>query len=62
MTQVKALPPTFALFVSKPANLPAAYRRYLGNRLRETFGFAGVPIRLLPRAGKNPYVERRQRR
>ena len=62
MTQVKARPPTFALFVSKPADLPEAYRRYLANRLRETFGFAGVPIRVLARAGKNPYAGRRRRR
>jgi predicted GTPase len=25
---------------------PAGYRRYLENRLRRTFGFEGVPIRM----------------
>ncbi len=58
VTQVKARPPTFAVFVSKPEALPASYRRYLENQLREAFGFAGVPIRLLLRAGKNPYAGR----
>jgi len=43
-TQVAASPPTFVLFgVEEP---PAGYRRYLENRLRSTFGFAGVPIRM----------------
>ena len=59
MTQVKARPPTFALFVSRPSALPEAYRRYLVNRLREAFGFAGVPLRILLRAGKNPYADRK---
>ncbi len=58
MTQVKARPPTFTLFVSRPAALPESYRRYLANGLRTEFGFAGTPIRLLLRAGKNPYAPR----
>ena len=62
MTQVKARPPTFAVFASKPTELPDSYLRYLANQLRESFGFAGVPIRLLARAGKNPYASRRRRR
>ncbi|MCH9019495.1 MAG: hypothetical protein IIA73_03930 [Proteobacteria bacterium] len=61
VTQVKARPPTFAMFVSKPEEIPVDYQRYLVNRLRDAFGFAGVPIRLLLRAGKNPYVKRGRR-
>ncbi len=61
VTQVKARPPTFAMFVSKPKEIPESYQRYLVNRLRDAFGFAGVPIRLLLRAGKNPYVKRARR-
>lgn len=56
ITQVKARPPTFALFVSKPQALPESYRRYLANGIGAEFGLAGVPIRLLLRAGKNPYA------
>ena len=56
ITQVKARPPTFALFVSKPQALPESYRRYLVNGIGAEFGLAGVPIRLLLRAGKNPYA------
>ena len=58
LTQVKARPPTFALFASRPAALPESYRRYLANGLRAEFDFAGTPIRLLLRAGKNPYAPR----
>ena len=56
ITQVKARPPTFALFASKPQALPESYRRYLVNGIGSEFGLAGVPIRLLLRAGRNPYA------
>ena len=56
-TQVKARPPTFALFVNRPADLPDSYRRYLVNGLREAFGLDGVPLRLHLRKGRNPYAE-----
>jgi GTPase len=55
-TQVSARPPTFVLFVSQAGALPESYLRYLANGLRETFDLAGVPLRLLPRTGDNPYV------
>jgi len=58
ITQVKARPPTFALFCSQPDELPDSYQRYLVNGLRGPFGLEGVPIRLLLRGGgKNPYAE-----
>ena len=57
MTQVKARPPTFALFASRPADLAESYLRYLVNGLRDDFGLAGVPIRISLRKGRNPYAE-----
>jgi GTPase len=56
ITQAKARPPTFAVFTSRPADIPESYRRYLVNSLRETFSLDGVPIRVNFRGGKNPYV------
>ena len=55
MTQVNTRPPSFALFASKPAELPASYRRYLVNALRQEFDLPGTPIRMMLRKGKNPY-------
>lgn len=56
MTQVKSRPPTFALFVSKPVDLPEHYSRYLVNGMREHLDLPGVPIRLLLRKGStNPF-------
>lgn len=55
ITQAKARPPSFALFVNHKGGIPAHYRRYLINSLRETFRLPGIPIRLLIRRGKNPY-------
>jgi GTPase len=51
-TQVASCPPTFVIFGG--AREPdAGYRRYLENRLRRTFAFQGVPIRLRFR-GRRP--------
>jgi GTP-binding protein len=58
MTQVNIRPPTFAAWISKPAELPKSYLRYLTNGLRDAFGLEGVPIRLMLRKGKNPYDEK----
>jgi GTP-binding protein len=58
MTQAKARPPTFALFATKPDELPESYVRYLINGLRDSFKLPGVPIRLFVRGGKNPYADK----
>ena len=58
MTQAKTRPPTFVAFVSRPEDLPESYLRYLINGLRDDFGMEGVPIRVLPRKGKNPFADR----
>lgn len=49
-TQVKANPPVFAFFMNKPEELPANYRRYIENKLRDTFSFRGVPITMVFKA------------
>ena len=56
-TQAKARPPTFIVFTSRPQDLPDSYVRYLENDLRGRFGLPGVPLRLVLRAGNNPYVK-----
>lgn len=58
MSQANIRPPTFALFSSKPGDLPDAYRRYLVNLLRADFGLVGVPIRMMLRKGKNPFADK----
>jgi GTPase len=55
ITQVNTRPPTFALFASKPGELPDSYRRYLVNGLRRDFKLPGTPVRMMLRKGKNPY-------
>ena len=56
MTQIKTRPPTFALFVSRPADLPESYLRYLTSGLRADFGLRGVPIRMVMRKRENPFA------
>jgi GTP-binding protein len=50
--QVGVAPPTFALFTNVKADLHFSYERFLKNRIRETFGFSGTPIRLQMRKRK----------
>ncbi|MEK9679702.1 MAG: ribosome biogenesis GTPase Der [Rhodospirillaceae bacterium] len=57
MTQAKTRPPTFVVFSSRGKSVPEDYRRYLINGIREDFDLPGIPIRLLVRTGKNPYVD-----
>jgi GTP-binding protein len=57
MTQVKARPPSFVAFCSRPDELPESYTRFLVNGLRRDFGLQGTPIRLDYRKGDNPFVK-----
>ena len=57
ITQVNIRPPTFAVFMSSPENLPDSYKRFLMSSLMEDFDLSGLPIRIMLRKGNNPYVE-----
>jgi len=46
MTQISDSPPGFLMFVSEPDGIHFSYKRFLINKLRESFGFTGVPVRL----------------
>lgn len=50
--QVSVCPPTFVLFVNEPDYMHFSYKRYLENRLRDSFEFTGSPIRIVTRARK----------
>ena len=58
ITQVNVKPPTFALFMSSPDNLPNSYKRFLLGSIVKTFDLQGVPIRIMFRKGNNPYVKK----
>ena len=49
MTQVATKPPTFAIFVNSKKLFHFSYERYIVNKIRDTFGFKGTPIRMLTR-------------
>ena len=59
-TQIKTRPPTFLMFVTKPADLPRTYFRYLVNGLRNAFDLPGVPIRIETRKPENPYAGKKR--
>jgi GTP-binding protein len=44
ITQLKAAPPIFGFFVNEPKLIQDNYKRFLEKKIREHFGFKGVPI------------------
>ncbi|MFC1901578.1 ribosome biogenesis GTPase Der [Chloroflexota bacterium] len=46
-TQAEVNPPTFVFFTNDAKLVHFSYRRYLENQLRQAFGFAGTPLRLI---------------
>ncbi len=52
ITQASAQPTVFVLFVNQAKLFHFSYVRYIENRLREEYGFEGVPIRLELREGE----------
>ena len=58
-SQASVAPPTFVLFTNTVAKLHFSYERFLENRLRETYGFFGNPIRIQVRGRKNVQKDRR---
>jgi len=48
-TQASSPNPTVVLFVNDPELLHFSYQRYLENRIRAVFGFAGVRLRMVAR-------------
>jgi GTP-binding protein len=66
IAQVGTAPPAFAVTTNRPEKVPEAYKRYLSNQLRETFGLR-VPLQLFFRekpgrakrlARKRPHARR----
>ncbi len=53
MTQVAVKPPTFVLFVNDKELMHFSYTRYIENRIRETFGFKGTPLKFIVRERKD---------
>ncbi len=49
MTQASTNPPTFVCFVNSAELFHFSYQRYLENRIRETFGLEGTPVRFIIR-------------
>src|SRR5690625_594850 len=51
-TQVSVKPPTFVVFVNDPELMHFSFKRFLENRIRESFGFTGTPIHIIARERK----------
>ena len=54
-TQASTKPPTFVFFCNNKELFHFSYQRYLENRIRESFGLEGTPIRILVRERGEKY-------
>ena len=48
-TQVAVKPPTFVVFVNDPEIMHFSFKRFIENRIRESFGYTGTPIKIIAR-------------
>jgi len=47
VAQLRTAPPLFGFFCNRPQGIAHSYQRFLERRIRQHFGFTGVPIRLV---------------
>ncbi len=52
LTQAGVAPPVFVAFTNRPGKFHFSFERFLVNRIRERFGFAGTPIVIKSRLSK----------
>ncbi|WP_341808348.1 ribosome biogenesis GTPase Der [Wolbachia endosymbiont (group E) of Neria commutata] len=57
IAQIGTKPPAFSLICNIPEDVDESYKRYLISDLRKNFFVDGVPVRLLLKKNKNPYVK-----
>ncbi len=53
ITQVAVKPPTFVIFVNDKELTHFSYTRYIENKIRESFGFRGTPLKFFIRERKD---------
>lgn len=46
VTQIEGKLPTFIFFTNFPHDIPVSYRRFIENKIREKYGFSGIPLKL----------------
>jgi GTP-binding protein len=51
-TQVREAPPVIVIFANEAKYIPESYRRFVERRIREIWGFEGVPLTVQFRSGK----------
>ena len=56
IAQTKTRPPTFVAQCTRAEDVPASYKRYLINSLREAFEIWGAPVRLILKKPDNPFA------
>ena len=52
-------PPVIVIHGNQTERVPDAYRRYLVNVFRKTYGLKGTPVRIEFRSDDNPFAGRR---
>ena len=55
-------PPVIVVHGNQAEKLPATYQRYLANYFARAYKLVGTPVRIIFRAGENPYKDRKSAR
>ena len=55
-------PPTFLLWANRADLVDEAYRRFVTNQLRQRYGFAGTPLRVIIKAKSRDRAARPRKR
>jgi GTPase len=56
-TQISIRPPTFIFFTNLVGDFSESYERYIVNSMRDEFKLEGVPLRIIFKNSKNPYIK-----
>lgn len=59
IAQTKTRPPTFVAKCTRADDVPASYKRYLINSIRDAFEIPAVPIRLILEKPENPFDDKK---
>lgn len=60
-TQPQTEPPVFLFFANDAEQVHWGYGRYLENRIRETYGFTGTPIKVVFRSREEPEKDKKKK-
>ena len=57
LAQIRVAPPSFVLFCNYPESIHFSYKRFLENKLRDSFEYDGAPLKLIFKKRQGKFME-----